>query len=188
MAAHLHRYGSELSLTSDIVQDLKKYNTDYHQTFVDNGLRPHHPTEGLEAIIRGIDQISSQLSAIRAFRDELQLKTTNVLALVRLLFHIVCCTRANTFSSQLVDNTQAMNDLLLIKNSKSMEAILHASQVEAQQSGKIAAQSQKVAEQMHKILQATQEETKMSRRVALQSQRLSEEMKKDSVAMKTVRY
>jgi hypothetical protein len=81
-----------------------------------------------------------------------------------------------------------MNDLLLIKNSKSMEAILHASQVEAQQSGKIAAQSQKVAEQMHKILQATQEETKMSRRVALQSQRLSEEMKKDSVAMKTVRY
>jgi hypothetical protein len=87
MAAHLHRYGSELSLTSDIVQDLKKYNTDYHQTFVDNGLRPHHPTEGLEAIIRGIDQISSQLSAIRAFRDELQLKTTNVLALVRLLFH-----------------------------------------------------------------------------------------------------
>lgn len=36
------------------------------------------------------------------------------------------------------------------------------------------------------ILQATQEEAELSRQVAIQSQRLAEETMKDSVAMKTV--
>jgi hypothetical protein len=52
-----------------------------------------------------------------------------------------------------------MSDRLLVQNSKAMQAILLASQVEAES----------------------------SRQIAVQSQRLSEEMMKDSVAMKTVR-
>ena len=67
-----------------------------------------------------------------------------------------------------------------------MQAILEATQGEAELSRQIAKQSQQLTEEMKKILEATQEETKMSRRVALQSQRLAEEMQVDSVAMKTV--
>lgn len=67
-----------------------------------------------------------------------------------------------------------------------MQAILHATQIEAEQSRQVAAQTRQLTEEMTKILQSTQEETAMSRRVAVQSQRLSEEMMKDSVAMKTV--
>jgi hypothetical protein len=52
-----------------------------------------------------------------------------------------------------------MNDRLLVQNSKAMQAILLASQVEAES----------------------------SRQIAVQSQRLTKEMMKDSVAMKTVR-
>ena len=51
-----------------------------------------------------------------------------------------------------------MSDRLLVQNSKAMQA----------------------------ILQATQAEAEASRQIAAQSQRLSEEMMKDSVAMKTV--
>ena len=51
-----------------------------------------------------------------------------------------------------------MSDQLLVQNSKAMQA----------------------------ILQATQAEAEASRQIAVQSQRLSEEMMKDSVAMKTV--
>jgi hypothetical protein len=52
-----------------------------------------------------------------------------------------------------------MNDRLLVQNSKAMQAILLASQAEAES----------------------------SHQIAIQSQRLAEEMMKDSVAMKTVR-
>jgi hypothetical protein len=52
-----------------------------------------------------------------------------------------------------------MSDRLLVQNSKAMQAILLATQVEAES----------------------------SRQIAIQSQSLSEEMMKDSVAMKTVR-
>jgi hypothetical protein len=52
-----------------------------------------------------------------------------------------------------------MSDRLLVQNSKAMQAILLATQVEAE----------------------------ASRQIAIQSQSLSEEMMKDSVAMKTVR-
>jgi hypothetical protein len=79
MAAHLHRYGSELSLVTGIVDDLKKYNQDYHQDLVDAGLRS---AQGLAPVSQGIKRIASHLSTIRAFRDELQLKTDNTLALV----------------------------------------------------------------------------------------------------------
>ena len=80
MTAHLHRYGSELALLSEIVQDIKRYNTDSHEKFVKYGIRP---IKALDHISRSLDQISSHLSSISQFRNELQLKTDNVLSLVR---------------------------------------------------------------------------------------------------------
>ncbi|KIX09412.1 uncharacterized protein Z518_00492 [Rhinocladiella mackenziei CBS 650.93] len=192
MAAHLHRYGSELTQLSEIVQDFKWYNNDFHDEFVRLGLREK---DALEGFLRGLDHVNTQVCSTSKFRDELEQKINNVLAV-------------------LVDNNQASNDLLLLKNSTAMQDILNASQMEAEQSGQVAAQTKQLTEEMKKILQATQkdaeqsgqiaaqtrqlteemtkilqatqEETAMSRRVALQSQRLSEEMMKDSVAMKTI--
>lgn len=164
MTAHLHRYGSELTLLAEIVQDLKQYNTHFHQKFVDRGLRSD---VAIDSISRSLGQITTQLSSVSRFRDELQLKTDNVLAL-------------------LVDNAQVTNDRMLVENSKAMQAILKATQAEAEQSRRMAVQSQQLTEEMNKILQATQEEARMSRHMALQTQRLSEEMMKDSVAMKTI--
>jgi hypothetical protein len=79
MTAHLHRYGSELALLSDIVQDIKKYNTESHEKFVKYSIRP---IKALDHISRSLDQISSHLSPISQFRKELQLKTNNVLSLL----------------------------------------------------------------------------------------------------------
>ncbi|KAH8743418.1 hypothetical protein BGZ57DRAFT_980425 [Hyaloscypha finlandica] len=164
MAAHLHRYSSELQLLADIVEDIRRYNSTFHSTFLKLGLRPETDPS---PIIQGVDQIACQVSALCGFRNELQLKTDNVLAL-------------------LVDNTQALNDMLLLQNTKSMQDILFATQSEAELSRQIAAQSQGVAEQMHRILQATEKEARNSGKIARESQRLSEEMKRDSVAMKTI--
>ncbi|KAH7327541.1 hypothetical protein BKA65DRAFT_68732 [Rhexocercosporidium sp. MPI-PUGE-AT-0058] len=164
MAAHLHRYSSELVLMTEIVDDVRKYNSAFHEMLVRFGLRSENEES---TVMTGIEQISSQVSALCGFRNELQLKTDNVLAL-------------------LVDNNQALNDLLLLQNSNSMQAILHATQSEAELSRQIASQSQQVAEQMHRILQATEKEAKNSGKIARQSQKLSEGMKKDSVAMKTI--
>jgi hypothetical protein len=84
MAAHLYRYGSELSLLVETVQDIKQYHVDFHQTFVDQGLRR---AQTFESLSLGLGQIITQLSSISRFRDELQLKTTNVLALVSSHLH-----------------------------------------------------------------------------------------------------
>ncbi|PMD22291.1 hypothetical protein NA56DRAFT_98631 [Hyaloscypha hepaticicola] len=135
MAAHLHRYGSELHSLSDILEDIKFYNSCFHEKFVERRIRE---AGALGCITTTLGQVASYLSAIRTFRDELQQKINNVLAL-------------------LVDNSKSMSDLLLVQNSNAMQAILQATQVEAE----------------------------ASRQIALQSQRLSEEMMKDSVAMKT---
>ena len=80
MAAHLHRYNSELVLLSDVTGDIKRYNEEFHQEFVDRGIRVD---EALGSNMRGLEQITSQLSAISRFRDELQLKIDSVLALVK---------------------------------------------------------------------------------------------------------
>jgi len=81
MTAHLYRYGSELALLSEIVQDIKGYNTGSHSQLVKYGVRS---SESLEFITRSMDQISAHLSSISHFRTELQLKADNILSLVRL--------------------------------------------------------------------------------------------------------
>jgi hypothetical protein len=81
MAAHLHRYSSELALIGEIVDDVRRYNSAFHESFVKLGLRPEN---GRDSVTAGIEQIASQVSALCGFRNELQLNTDNVLALVSL--------------------------------------------------------------------------------------------------------
>lgn len=79
MAAHLYRYGSELASISETVQNIGQYHSDFHQMYVERGIRT---ADSFETLIRGLAQITTHLSSITRFRDELQLKTANVLALV----------------------------------------------------------------------------------------------------------
>ena len=84
MAAHLYRYGSELSLLAEIVEDIKQYNQDYDQEFVNSEAR----TAGsIGSIVTELRHISTQLSSLSRFRDELYRKTDNILALARILSH-----------------------------------------------------------------------------------------------------
>ena len=84
MAAHLYRYGQELSTLTDLVQSIKQYHTTFNQVFIDQGFRTAQTSKSLS---RGLGRITTQLSAISGFRNELQLKTDNVLALVSVYFH-----------------------------------------------------------------------------------------------------
>jgi len=78
MASHLHRYGSELARLEDIIEGLSKYlakskadaNNEYEQ------VESHFDRAQL-----GLEQVSSQLKAVVAFRQELESKTNNILAL-----------------------------------------------------------------------------------------------------------
>ena len=81
MAAPLHRYGSELHSLSDILEDIKFYNSCFHEKFVERRIRE---AGALGCITTTLGQVASYLSAIRTFRDELQQKINNVLALVGL--------------------------------------------------------------------------------------------------------
>jgi hypothetical protein len=39
MAAHLYRYGSELAMLAETVKSIVQYHTDFHQTYVERGIR-----------------------------------------------------------------------------------------------------------------------------------------------------
>ena len=79
MTAHLHRYGSELELLTETVQQIAKFHNCFHQIFEDQGLAS---ANSYEKVCQGIGLITTHLSSISRFRNELQLKTDNVLALV----------------------------------------------------------------------------------------------------------
>jgi hypothetical protein len=79
MAAHLHRYGSELCSLSDILQEMRSYNTQLDGVFVARGFRE---AGGLGRIMTAFDHATSHMAVIGTFRKELQQKIDNVLALV----------------------------------------------------------------------------------------------------------
>ena len=81
MTAHLHRYGSELALLTETVQGIAEFHNRFHQIFEDQGLTS---ANSYETVCQGIGLITTHLSSINRFRNELQLKTDNVLALVGL--------------------------------------------------------------------------------------------------------
>jgi hypothetical protein len=74
MAAHLHRYGSELGRVEDIVTELQRHCSNPKITALD--IKDDHMSDELS-------QTLSQAKAIRTFGLELERKTENVLALVR---------------------------------------------------------------------------------------------------------
>jgi predicted nucleic acid-binding Zn-ribbon protein len=81
MTAHLHRYGSELERLADIVEHVKWQHQGF---FANRSDKDAHPTVEAETqrTQLGIIQISSQLEAVNSFRQELEDKTKNILALV----------------------------------------------------------------------------------------------------------
>jgi hypothetical protein len=80
MAAHIHRYGSELRSLSEILEHCRAYNSHFHESFV--RLRVRTAAEDLGWILTALDRTASYLSVISTFRDELQRNIDNVLALV----------------------------------------------------------------------------------------------------------
>jgi hypothetical protein len=89
MTAHLHRYGSELERLADIVGHVKWQHQGFFANRSDKGA---HPTIGAETqrMQLGMIQISSQLEAVNSFRQELEDKTKNILALVSLRINVRC--------------------------------------------------------------------------------------------------
>jgi hypothetical protein len=80
MTAHLHRYGSELGWLGDIVADISQHHTSYHKYLVTHGAKADDSAG--ERISLGLLQVTSQLNAVTSFRQELENKTRNILALV----------------------------------------------------------------------------------------------------------
>ena len=80
MAAHLHRYDSELRSLSEILEHCRTYNSCFHKDFV--RLRVRAAADDLGWMLTALDRAASYLSVISTFRDELQRKIDNVLALV----------------------------------------------------------------------------------------------------------
>jgi hypothetical protein len=75
--AHLHRYESELSLLNETVQDICAYHAEFHRSYL-----PQGSDETDATLAKGFEQIASQVASIVHFRDEMQHKADNVLALV----------------------------------------------------------------------------------------------------------
>lgn len=74
MAAHLHRYGSELGWFEDIVSDISAHHEKFFQDVGNEAAG--------QRLSVGLVQIASQLKSVNTFRQELQHKTQNILALV----------------------------------------------------------------------------------------------------------
>ncbi|KAI1070940.1 hypothetical protein LB507_010922 [Fusarium sp. FIESC RH6] len=103
MAAHLHRYKTELNRIGLILSDLRTHRQDMTYTPApDGGDRHFSPSVDREA--QRIEQLASLLTAISTFSDEMEKKVQNILAL-------------------LFNQIQAVND-------RTLQAILNASQQE----------------------------------------------------------
>jgi len=79
MTAHLHRYGSELGWFEDIVADISTYHKRFFLGQLDDIKELESAGQRLSV---GIAQVASQLKAVNCFRQELENKTRNILALV----------------------------------------------------------------------------------------------------------
>jgi len=114
MAAHLHRYSSELERLENVVLDIIRCH-DKLYCLVDLTENSRSSNEQDQGWVRGklaYEQILSQLRAIRAFGKELERKIENILAL-------------------LFNQIQVAND-------RTMQAILQAAQNDAAASHKLA--------------------------------------------------
>ncbi len=76
MAAHLHRYTSELTSIEDTIAAIGKYHAHVM------GVESVEPSVAFNYIEQGLFQIASQLKAVQRFEQELEKKIQNSLALV----------------------------------------------------------------------------------------------------------
>lgn len=80
MASHLHRYGSELARLEDIIGDLSKYLAKSKAEAENEHVEVESHID-IDRAQLGLEQAYSQLKAEVAFRQELESKTNNILAL-----------------------------------------------------------------------------------------------------------
>lgn len=89
IAAHLHRYNSELEGMQDTLEDVLKH----HGLFEESKGGPKGiPAESADGrVSNGLGQIASHLKQVRAFLRELETKLQNILALVSLIRNVRHC-------------------------------------------------------------------------------------------------
>ncbi|KAJ5698394.1 hypothetical protein N7462_000399 [Penicillium macrosclerotiorum] len=124
IAAHLHRYLSELKSSQAIVMDLATHFESLHERDTDNG-----GMDGFENASRGFSQVLSQIEALHDFAEELEKKITNHLAL-------------------LFNRIQINSDRLLVANGQAMQAILSAMHEDTNLGRQMAKASHALAQEM----------------------------------------
>lgn len=122
IAAHLHRYRSELNSVEGIIADLSTHYT----ILCERGAK-----EDAEKASRGFRQVLTQIQATNHFAQELEKKVQNILAL-------------------LFNRIQITSDRLLVNNGKAMQEILRATQEDAHISRQMADESRRLTEEMKK--------------------------------------
>ena len=81
--AHLHRYKSELKLLEETIGDVCKYRNQFNKHFLESSFM--NKDNKFDTDCNPMSQLSSHIVSIARFRDELQAKADNVLALVSTL-------------------------------------------------------------------------------------------------------
>lgn len=140
MAAHVHRYRTELDSLEDTGSEIERFFA---------------ATHGQDSpSLVGIGQVKSQLKATNAFVREQEKKIQNILALVSTHALFGFLTRDSSIE-QLFNRMQITNDRMMVSNGIAMHAILKATQEEtafsrdiALSSRDIALRSQKLSEEM----------------------------------------
>ncbi|KAL4868022.1 hypothetical protein BDV12DRAFT_109311 [Aspergillus spectabilis] len=124
IAAHLHRYLSELKSLQGIVVDLTTHFDSLHESDTGNS-----DIDSFENASRGFSQVLSQIEALHDFAEELEKKITNNLAL-------------------LFNRIQINSDRLLVANGQAMQAILSAMHEDTNLARKMAKASHSLAQEM----------------------------------------
>lgn len=125
MAAHLHRYGSELKSLHETLPDIEAYHESVNSLGVPSDVFQSQRAKN------GLRQIASQLQPVRHFEAELEKKLQNILAL-------------------LFNRIQLGNDRAMVANSAAMQAILKATQEETKVSQVMAKRAHELTEEMKK--------------------------------------
>ena len=143
VAAHLHRYGSELKAIQDTLADImhayREFGKSRHEDYA-NAEKLSHTS---------FDQITTQVKQVKAFRWELEVKLQNILALVSFASCVLRVASVGMIdTTQLFNRIQITNDRMMVANGEKMHSILVATQEDAKISRLIALRSKNLAEEM----------------------------------------
>ena len=86
IAAHLHRYGSELSAAAEILNDIQEHHDSYVQQRQQQQGEDEEQgriQQNCRRVSRCLRQICSHMQQVRVLLQELEVKLKNILALVR---------------------------------------------------------------------------------------------------------